>query len=123
MTNFFGLVNFGTLLSPEALCPLAEPLPPDSVSAARVDEAEVTTELTAHLLEGEGGLETRKIIKKPTQNSRKATTSTHRSLLPVEVAPRFRVLADSTDGSYAAPFRTPDAVRLTDGPVHKNNHH
>ena len=28
--NLFGLMNFGTMLSPEALCPLAEPLPPDS---------------------------------------------------------------------------------------------
>jgi len=57
------LVNFGTLLSPEALCPLAEPLPPDSVGAAGVDAAGVTAELTARVLEGEWGLRRRQAIK------------------------------------------------------------
>jgi len=65
------LVNFGTTLSPEALCPLAEPLPPDSVAAAGVDESGVTTELTARLLEGEGGLRRRKSIKNKRKTSKK----------------------------------------------------
>ena len=62
-TNFFSLVNFRTPLSPKALCPLAEPLPPDSVGAVGIDEAGATTELTARFLEGEGGLRRRKTIK------------------------------------------------------------
>ena len=61
--NFFDLVNFGTPLSPEELYLLAEPLPLDSAGAAGVDAARVTTELTACLLEGEGGLGRRKIFK------------------------------------------------------------
>ena len=62
-TNFLDLVNFGTILSPEALCPLVEPLPPDSAGAAGVVMVGLTTELTACLLEGEGGLRRRKGIK------------------------------------------------------------
>jgi len=50
------LINFGTPLSPEALCPLAEPLPTDSLGAAGVEAAGLTTELTTRFLEGEGGL-------------------------------------------------------------------
>ena len=61
--NFFGLVNFGTTLVPEALCPLAEPLPPDSAGAVGVVTMGLTIELTACLLEGEGGLRRRKAIK------------------------------------------------------------
>ena len=55
-------------------------------------------------------------------NSRhqKVTVRTHLSLPPVEVVLRFWVLADSTDGSSAAPSRTSDAVRLADGPANKN---
>ena len=55
-TNFFDLVNFRTILSPEALCPLEEPLLPDSAGATGVETAGLTTEPTACLLEGEGGL-------------------------------------------------------------------
>jgi len=87
--NFFGLVNFGIPLSPEALCPLAEPLPPDSASAAGVVTAGLTTELTDCLLEGEGGLGRRKIFKIPNQDSRKVPARTHLSLLPAEAAFRF----------------------------------
>jgi hypothetical protein len=54
--NFFGLINFGTPLSPEALCPLAEPLPLDLLGAGGVEAAGFTTELTARFFEGEGGL-------------------------------------------------------------------
>ena len=61
--NFFGLVNFGTTLSPESLCPLAEPLPPDSAGAEGVVMTGLTTELTARLLEGERGLRRTKVIK------------------------------------------------------------
>ena len=50
-TNFLDLVNFGTILSPEALCPLAEPLPPDSAGAAGVEMARLLTEPTACFLE------------------------------------------------------------------------
>ena len=57
------MTNFGTPLSPEALYPLAEPLPPDSVGAAGVEAAGLTTELTAPFLEGEGGLGRREAIK------------------------------------------------------------
>ena len=49
-------MNFGTPLIPKALCPLAEPLPPDSADTEGVVMAGLTTELTACLLEGEGGL-------------------------------------------------------------------
>ena len=62
-TNFLDLVNFGTILSPEALCPLAEPLPPDSAGTGRVETAGLTIELTACLLEREGGLRRGKAIK------------------------------------------------------------
>jgi len=69
--NFFGLVNFGTMLSPEALCPLTEPLPPDSAGAEGVVTAGLTIELTACLLEGEGGLRRRKAIKNKRKISEK----------------------------------------------------
>ena len=61
--NFFGLVNFRTILSPEALCPLVEPLPPDSAGAAGVVTTGLSTEPNACLLEGEGGLRKGKAIK------------------------------------------------------------
>ena len=64
ITKFLGPVNFGTILSPEALCPLAEPLPPDSIGAAGVESAGLTIEPTACLLEEEGCLRKRKAIKK-----------------------------------------------------------
>ena len=70
-TNFFVLVNFGTLLSPEALCPLAEPLPPDSAGVAGVVMTGLTTELIAYLLEEEGGLRRRKGIKNKRRISEK----------------------------------------------------
>ena len=54
--NFLGFINFGTQLSPEALCPLAEPLPLDSLGVAGVQAAGLTTELATRFLEGEGGL-------------------------------------------------------------------
>ena len=69
--NFFGLVNFGTMLGPEALCPLAEPLPPDSAGAVGVVTMVLTIELTACLLEGEGGLRRRKAIKSKRKTSEK----------------------------------------------------
>jgi len=69
--NFFGLVNFGTTLSPEALCPLAEPLPPDSAGAAGVAMTGLTIEPMACLLEGEGGLRRRKGIKNKRKISEK----------------------------------------------------
>jgi hypothetical protein len=67
--NFFGLINFETSISPKALCPLTEPLPPDSVGAARVEAAGLTTELTPRFLEGEGG----SIKKKKRQNKFKTS--------------------------------------------------
>ena len=66
--NLFALTNFGTTVCPEALCPLAEPLPPDSVGAAGVESTGLTTEPTACLLEEEGGLRKRK------SHQEKATT-------------------------------------------------
>ena len=69
--NFFDLVNFGTPLSPEELYLLAEPLPPDSVGTAGIDAAGVTAELTACLLEGEGGLGRRKAVKNKFKTSEK----------------------------------------------------
>ena len=68
-TNFLDLVNFGTTLSPEALCPFAEPLPPDSAGVAGVVMARLSTEPTACLLEGEGGLRRGKAIKIKHNNS------------------------------------------------------
>ena len=41
------------------------------------------------------------------------------SLLPAEVASRFRVLVDSTAGSSAVRPPTSDAVRLADGPAYQ----
>ena len=70
-TNFFSLTTFGTPLSPETLCPLAEPLPLDSAGAAGVVMAGLTTELTAYLLEGDGGLRRRKAIKNKRKTSGK----------------------------------------------------
>ena len=87
-TNLFDLVNFGTILSPEALCPLAEPLPPDSIGAAGVESAGLTIEPTACLLEEEGCLRKRKAIKKMEQ-LRRVPSRTHLSLLPAEAALRF----------------------------------
>jgi len=79
------LINFGTPLSPEALCPLAEPLPPDSLGAAGVEAAGLTTELTARFLEGEGGLGRRKAVKNKFKVTKKA-----RSHLPVTTTSGYR---------------------------------
>jgi len=57
-------MNFGTILSPEALCPLAEPLPPDSAGTEGIEIAGLTMDPTAYLLEGEGGPRKGKAIKK-----------------------------------------------------------
>ena len=113
------MTNFGTTICPEALYPLAEPLPPDSASAARVESTGLTIEPTACLLEEEGCLKRRKAIKKRPQ-VRRVPIRTHLSLPPAEAALCFRVLIDSTDGSSAAASRTSDAVRLADGPANKN---
>ena len=74
-TNFLDLVNFGTILSPEALCPLAEPLPPDSAGAAGVVTTGLPTEPNACLLEGEGGLRKGKAIKKTNARLQKSNSS------------------------------------------------
>ena len=66
--NLFALTNFGTTLCPEALCPLAEPLPPDSAGVARAGSIGLTTEPTVRLLEEEGGL------RKKKSHQEKATT-------------------------------------------------
>jgi len=113
------LTNFGTTVCPEALCPLAEPLPPDSASAAGVESAGLTTEPTVCLLEEEGGLRRRKAIKRR-QQLRRVPSRTHLSILPAEAALHFRVLTDSTDGSSATRSWISDAVRLTEGPANKN---
>jgi hypothetical protein len=112
------LTNFGTTVYPEALCPLAEPLPPDSTGAVGVESAGLMTEPTICLLEEEGGL-TRKAIKRR-QQLRRVPSRTHLSILPAEAALRFQVLTDSTDGSSAANSWTSDAVRLAEGPANKN---
>ena len=65
-TNFLDLVNFGTILSPKALC-----VPPDSAGAMGVLIAGLTTEPTAYLLEGEGGLRRGKAIKTKRNTPRK----------------------------------------------------
>ena len=62
----FGLISFGTLTSPKALCPLAEPLAPDSLGTECAEAAGVTTELRGHFSEGERGL------KKKQKTSRQA---------------------------------------------------
>ena len=66
--NFFGFTNFGTTFCLEALCPLAEPLPPDSAGAAGAESTGHTTEPTVRLLEEEGGL------RKKKSHQEKATT-------------------------------------------------
>ena len=99
--NLFALTNFGTTVCPEALCPLAEPLPPDSADATGVESAGLTIEPTACLFEEERALRKRKAIKRR-QQIRRVPSRTHLSLLPAEAAFCFRVLTDSTDGSSAA---------------------
>jgi len=69
--NFFVFINSRTPLSPEALCPLAEPLPPVSLGAGGVEAAGLTTELTTYFLEGEGGLGRRKAVKNKFKTSEK----------------------------------------------------
>ena len=64
------MINFGTTLSPEALCPLVEPLPPDSAGAEGVEAAGLTIELTARLLEREGGLRKGKKPSRKGNNSK-----------------------------------------------------
>ena len=104
--NLFALTNFGTMVCPEALCLLAEPLPPDSADATGVESAGLTIEPTACLLEEERALRKRKSIKKR-QQFRRVPSRTHLSLL-AEAALRFRVLTDTTDGSSAARSWTSD---------------
>ena len=116
--NLFTLTNFRTTVCPEALCPLAEPLPPDSAGAAGVESTGLTIEPTACLLEEEGCLKRRKAIKKRTQ-LRRVPIHSHLSLPPAEAALCFRVLTDSTDGSSAARSWTSDAVRLTERPTNE----
>ena len=53
------------------------------------------------------------------QDFRKATVQTHLSMLPAEVALRFRVFPESTAGSSTIWPHTSDAVRLADGPTNK----
>jgi len=72
--NFFGFTNFGTTFCLEALCPLAEPLPPNSAGAAGVESAGLTTEPIACLLEGEGGIRRGKAIKKKAITQKAAKT-------------------------------------------------
>ena len=62
-THFLDLVNFGTTLCPEALCPIAEPLLPNSAGTAGVVMVRLSIEPTTCLLEGEGGLRRKKTIK------------------------------------------------------------
>ena len=95
------MTNFGTTVYPEALCPLVEPLPPDSTGAVGVESAGLMIEPTVCLLEEEGGLRRRKAIKRR-QQLRRVPSRTHLSILPAEAALRFRVLTDLTDGSSAA---------------------
>ena len=82
------MINFGTTLCPEVLCPLAEPLPPDSAGAEGVDKAGLTMEPTAYLLEEGGGLRKRKTIKK-TQQLRSVPSCTYPPELLAEAALRF----------------------------------
>ena len=116
--NLFALTNFGTTVCPEAFCPLAEPLPPDSAGAAGVTSTGFTIEPTTCLLEEEGCLKRRKAIKKRPQ-LRRVPIRTHLSLPPTEAALRFQVLTDLTDGSSAARSWTSDAVRLTERPTNE----
>ena len=100
------MTNFGTTLCPEALSPLAEPLPPDSAGATGVEMAGLTIEPTACLFEGEGGLRKRKAIKRR-QQFRRVPSCTHLSLLPAEAALR------------PARSWTSDTGRLAEGPANK----
>ena len=68
--NLFALTNFGTTVCPEALCPLAEPLPPDSADATGVESAGLTTEPTVCLLEEEGGLRKQKSHQEKAKNQK-----------------------------------------------------
>ena len=61
--EFLWLRKFQDHTQPRSTLPLAEPLPPDSAGATGVVIAGLTTEPTAYLLEGEGGLRRGKAIK------------------------------------------------------------
>ena len=69
-TNFFALVNFGTAACPEALYPLAEPLPPDSAGAAGAESTGLTTKPTVYLLEEEGGMRKQKNHQEKAKNQK-----------------------------------------------------
>ena len=60
----------------------------------------------------------RKSHQNQAQHLRKAPRPTHLSL-PAEAALRFRVLTDSMAGSSTIRSRTPDSVRLAEGPANK----
>ena len=63
------MTNFGTTICPEVLCPLTEPLPPDSAGIAGAESIGLTTEPTAYLLEEEGGLRKGKKPSRKDNNS------------------------------------------------------
>ena len=113
--NFFGLTNFGTMLCLEALYPLAEPLPPDSTSAAGVESAGLTTEPTVCLLEVEGGLKRGKSHQEKaiTQKGTKtySLVTTRRGDAPLPSLHRL-------DGRFIC--RLLQDVRLAEGPANKN---
>jgi len=69
-TNFFAIVNFGTTACPETLCPLAEPLPPDSTGAAGAESTGITTKPTVYLLEEEGGMRKQKSHQEKAKNQK-----------------------------------------------------
>ena len=100
-------------------------LPLSRATAARLSQCSGSRDDRAHNKAHRLPLERRRRPKKKKrhqkqiQDFRKVPVCTHLSLLPAEAALRFRVLADSTDGSSAAPSWTSDAVRLADGPANK----
>ena len=70
-------LSFGTLLSPEALCPLAKPLASPSLGTEGVETNGITMELRVHFLEGERGLGKRRHQSKQNKSTNSRSNRLH----------------------------------------------
>jgi hypothetical protein len=92
--------------------PLSEPFPPDSAGAAGVESAGLTTEPTACLLEGEGGLKRGKTIK-----IKRNTSERQQEALSCHYSQRRRSVSESSQTRWLAhPPSTPGHLTPSDLP-------